>query len=270
MKMTPGLKVHILECGAHGTDIEQLLGSPKYRASRMNHNPPAMWASCSLHSVLIEHPGGTILWDTTTSRNWEKEWVGTELADVIPYDQVTEEQYLDSRLRQLGYETGDIDTVVLSHLHMDHAGNAKLFDNGHTRLVVHETELKEALEFDGFNIGGHIKADYEKLIFDTVKGDTEIIPGVTLLETPGHTWGTMSLQIDLPNDGTMIFTSDAIYLEETLEQRHWGTVVWDNRKWLESVDKILRVAQQTDATMVFGHDSKQLSTLRTSPDSYYS
>jgi glyoxylase-like metal-dependent hydrolase (beta-lactamase superfamily II) len=268
--MTNDLKVYILECGAMGTDMEQLLGSPKYRASSTDHHKPATWVSAASHAVLIEHPGGTILWDATPSRDWQTDWAGTGLDDVIPYDQVAEHQYLDSRLRQHGYETGDIDQVILSHLHMDHAGGAKMFDNGHTQLLVNEIELTEAMAFDGFFSGGHIKSDYESLTFQTVTGDVEIVPGVTLLETPGHTWGTMSLKVDLPNDGTMIFTSDAVYLEETLEQRHWGSVVWDNRAWLQSVDKLVAIAEKENATMVFGHDAGQMATLRHGPDAYYS
>ncbi|WP_285362892.1 N-acyl homoserine lactonase family protein [Microbacterium sp. LMC-P-041] len=268
--MTNGIKVHILECGAMGTDIEWLLCSPKNRASRTDRHKPATWLSVATHAVLIEHPEGTILWDATPSRDWETEWAGSGLDEMAPYDQVEEHQYLDSRLRQLGYETGDIDQVILSHLHMDHAGGAKLFDNGHTRLVVNETELTEALAFDGFFSGGHIKRVYEGLTFDTVSGDVEIVPGVTLLETPGHTWGTMSLKVDLPNDGPMIFTSDAVYLEESLEQRHWGSAVWDNRAWLRSVDRLVAIAEKENATMVFGHDAAQMATLRHGPDAFYS
>lgn len=268
--MNNNLKVHILECGAMGSDMEQMVGSPKYRATRQDHSRPSTWVSVASHAVLIEHPGGTILWDSSVNRNWETEWAGTGLTDIIPYDQVTEEQYLDSRLRQLGYETGDIDQVILSHLHMDHAGDAKLFDNGHTQLIVNETEWREARAFDGFFSGGHIKADYENLDFQTVSGDIEIVPGVSLIETPGHTWGMMSLMVDLPNDGPIIFTSDAVYLEESLEQRHWGAVVWDNRAWLSSVDKLLALQEKTGAMMVFGHDSQQIATLRTSPGSFYS
>lgn len=267
---TSGMRVHILDCGAMGTDSEQLIGSGKYRGSRHDHNPPATWLSAAVHAVLIEHPEGTLLWDTTVSRNWETEWAGTGLDDVIPYDQVEEHQYLDSRLRALGYETGDIDQVVLSHLHMDHAGNAKFFDNGHTALYVNETELTEAKAIPGFFAGGHIKADFETLPFQTFSGDTEILPGVTLLEVPGHSWGTTAMQVDLPNDGTIIFTSDAIYLEETIEQRHWGSVVWDNRAWYRSVDKLLAIAEKTDAQLVFGHDAAQMGALRTSEHGYYS
>ncbi|CAG7619474.1 N-acyl homoserine lactonase family protein [Leucobacter soli] len=264
------LKVHVLECGAMGTDIEQLIGSPKYRALAHNHHRERVWASCQLHAVLIEHPGGLILWDTASSREWETEWEGTGLKEVIPYDQVAEEQYLDSRLKQIGFELEQIDTVVLSHLHMDHAGNAKLFDRDGTRFIVNQAELDGAMGFDGFFQGGHIKNDYQHIDFETVTGDVELIPGVKLLEVPGHSFGQMALQVDLPKDGTMIFTSDAVYLEETIEQRHWGSVVWDNRAWLNSLDKILKIRDETDATLVFGHDSGQMTQLRTGAGNYYS
>jgi N-acyl homoserine lactone hydrolase len=268
--MTNAMKVHVLDCGAMGTDMEQLLGAPPYRASRHDHHKAATWISASLHTVLIEHPEGLLLWDTAVNRNWEQTWAGTGLDDIIPYDEVVEAQYLDSRLRQLGYEANDIDTVIFSHLHMDHAGNAKLFNNGHTRLLCHEEELAGATSFTGANLGGHIKAEYDGLKFDTVRGDTEILPGITLYETPGHTWGQMSLRLDLDHDGPMIFTSDAIYLSQTIEHRHWGAGVFDNRAWLASVDKILGIAERDNATLVFGHDSAQLKSLRLSPDGYYS
>lgn len=44
-------------------------------------------------------------------------------AGLLPYDNVCEDEYLDSRLKQLGLAPGDIDFVVFSHLHFDHAGS---------------------------------------------------------------------------------------------------------------------------------------------------
>ena len=51
----------------------------------------------------------------------------TGLQDFFPYEKVSDDEHLDSRLKQLGLAPGDIDYVVLSHLHFDHAGNVKLF-----------------------------------------------------------------------------------------------------------------------------------------------
>ena len=147
---------------------------------------------------------------------------------------------------------------------------AKMFDHSGTKLIVNQAEIDGAMAFDGFFSGGHIKNDYENLTFETVSGDTELIPGVELLEVPGHSFGQMAMKVDLPNDGTMIFCSDSIYLEESIEQRHWGSVVWDNREWLASLDKLLKIRDETDATLVFGHDSAQMTQLRTGVGNYYS
>lgn len=267
--MRDGLRLSILDCGAMHADKSVVLRSTESPASSDDQRPPGPRVALPSIAVLIEHPEGTLLWDAGIGRDWERDWAGTGLADVVPYEDVDEHRYLDSRLRQRGYETGDIDTLVLSHLHMDHVGCAKLFDNGHTDLIVHEAEWRGASAFDGLFSGGHIKADYAHLPFRTVTGDTELLPGVHVLETPGHTWGTMSLYVDLPEDGPMIFTSDSIYLEESITDRNWGSAVWDSRAWLASVDKILALRDRTRATVVYGHDSRQMSMLRTGDAAYY-
>ena len=79
------------------------------------------------HAVLVDTPEGKLLWDTSCPRNWEQRWAPTGLQDFFPYEKVSDDEHLDSRLKQLGLAPGDIDYVVLSHLHFDHAGNVKLF-----------------------------------------------------------------------------------------------------------------------------------------------
>lgn len=265
------MKVHILSNGAMGCDLAWLLLSPgRVMATRHEPDRPSTWFSCAIHTVLIEHPDGTILWDTAAPRDWETRWVPTGLHEYFPYDQVTEEQYLDSRLRQLNLEPGDIDTVVLSHLHFDHAGNAKAFQGTGARLVVHADERDGAFGIEGAFAGAHLKADYDGLEFETVKGDTELVPGVTLLEVPGHTWGTMALRVDLPDSGTLVFANDAIYMRESYGPPPVGAaIVWDNRKWLASVEKIRGIAERTGGTVIFGHDPEQLTQLRLAPDAHY-
>lgn len=91
-----------------------------------------------------------------------------------------------------------------------------------------------------------------------------------MIDTPGHTWGTMSLRVDLPS-GTKIFTSDAVYLTES-----WGpppigaAIVWDSVRWLESVEKLRRIAEETNAEVIFGHDPKQAETLPFAPEGHFS
>ena len=264
-------KVHVLDCGALHGDLANLLLAPaKVMATRQNPNRSSTWIEAPTHAVLVEHPEGRLLWDTSCPRDWEQRWAASGMNDFFPYDAASEEQYFDNRLRQLNLQPSDVDILVISHLHFDHAGNVRTFQDSGARLVVHEDEANGAFGFEGPFRGAHIKADYEGLDFETVSGDTEILPGVTLLSTPGHTWGTMSLQVDLPDSGTMIFTSDAIYLRDSYGPPPVGAaIVWDNQAWLRSVEKIRGIAERTNATLVFGHEAEQRKELKYAPDAYY-
>lgn len=262
---------HVLACGTMHCDLTWLLLQPgRAITSRANTAKPAEWITCPTHAVLIEHPEGKILWDTSCPRDWETRWAPTGFQEFFPYDNVSDNEYLDARLRQLGMESGDIDIVIMSHLHFDHAGNLRTFADAGTRLICNDKEYEFANGFDGLFKGAHLKTDYEGIRFELVSGDIEIVPGVTVLETPGHTPGCMSLQVDLTDSGTMIFTSDAVYMKASYGPPPVGAaIVWDNQAWLRSVEKLRGIAERTDATLVFGHDPDQINELRVAPEGSY-
>jgi N-acyl homoserine lactone hydrolase len=128
--------------------------------------------------VLVDTPDGKLLWDTSCPRDWETRWAPTGLHEFFPYDEVAEEQYLDSRLAALGVAPEQIDYVLMSHLHFDHAGNVRNFAGTGAKLICSAQEKEFALGFDGPFTGAHLKSDYEGLDFQTVSGDEEILPGV--------------------------------------------------------------------------------------------
>ena len=259
------IKVSILDCGAMTADLTWLLLKPgRSIRPRQLRDQPTEWATVPTHCVLVETPDGTLLWDTSCPRDWEERWGPTGLQDFFPYEKVSEEEYLDSRLEQLGIGTDKIDYVVLSHLHFDHCGNAGMFKDTDAKLVCSDVEKDFAFGFDGPFTGAHLKADYENLTWETVSGDTEFLPGVTLLQTPGHTPGTMSMQVDLPDSGTMIFTSDAVYMGESYGPPAVPAAIVNNmEQFFASVEKVRDVAERTDATVVFGHDAEQIQQLKT-------
>ncbi|WP_406404995.1 N-acyl homoserine lactonase family protein [Streptomyces sp. NBC_00879] len=265
-------KVHVLDCGAMSCDLTWLLLKPgRTLRSRADRGRPVDWYPCTTHAVLVETPEGTLLWDTSCPRDWESRWEPTGLQEFFPYDRVSEEQYLDARLGQLGVSPDQLDYVVLSHLHFDHAGNVRMFAEAGARLVCHADEKRFAFGYEGAFTGAHLKADYEGLDFETVTGDTEILPGVTLIETPGHTPGTMAMNVDLPETGSMIFTSDAVYLGDSYGPPAIpAAIVNDLTAWYASVEKIRGLAERLDATVIFGHDAEQLRSLRLAPHGFYS
>lgn len=269
--MAKGTKVSIIPMGAMHADITWLLLKPGVAMRpRQAIDTPSPWVEVPTHCVLVDTPDGRLLWDTSCPADWEERWGPTGLQDFFPYDAVSDEELFESRMKQLGLAANDVDMVVLSHLHFDHAGNAQFFKDSSAKLVVSKAEKDFAQNFEGPFNGAHLKVDYEGLEFDTVEGDTEILPGVTLLQTPGHTVGTMSMQVELEDTGTMIFTSDAVYMGDS-----YGTpaipagIVANLEDWFTSVEKLKGIQEKTDATMVFGHDAEQIHQLRTMPDGSY-
>lgn len=71
------------------------------------------------------------------SSQLEQRWEPTGLQDCFPYDAIGEDDYFEVHLAQLGLESTDIDIVVLSHPHFDHAGNLQLFKAGGARVICH-------------------------------------------------------------------------------------------------------------------------------------
>jgi len=118
--MATGTTVSILPCGAMTADLTWLLLAPgRAIRNRQNKHLPAEWVDVPTHCVLVDTPDGKLLWDTSCPRDWETRWAPTGLQDFFPYEKVSDDEYLDSRLKQIGVAPGDIDYVVLSHLHFD-------------------------------------------------------------------------------------------------------------------------------------------------------
>ena len=271
MPKTDKIKVTILPTGTMHADLTWLLIDPSRMANRSQPTKQKDWVPVPTHVVYIEHPSGKkLLWDAGVPRDWETRWAPPGIAEVFPVDTVTEDMWLDSRLTQLNIEPSDIDYLLLSHLHLDHAANAQWWRDTDTKIIVDEEERKGAFSFDGYNLGAHIKSDYDGLTLDTINEDTEVLPGVTLLRAPGHTWGTLALQIDLADAGTMIFASDSLYLKESYGPPPIAAgIVYDTVAWFKSVEKIRAIEEKTNATIVFGHSAGQLDELRLGPDNYY-
>jgi N-acyl homoserine lactone hydrolase len=70
--MATSTTVSILPCGAMTADLTWLLLAPN-RAIRNRHNKnlPAEWVDVPTHAVLVDTPGGKLLWDTSCPRDWE-------------------------------------------------------------------------------------------------------------------------------------------------------------------------------------------------------
>jgi glyoxylase-like metal-dependent hydrolase (beta-lactamase superfamily II) len=133
---------------------------------------------------------------------------------------------LIERLRSAGIQPDDIDTVILSHGHDDHTGGntdhegRPVFRNA--RYVMHRqewdywmsnpslSELPINQDFKEAILGGirkHILPIRDR--FEVVAGDAEVVPGITIMPTYGHTPGHVALDI-ASEDRHLFFIGDSI------------------------------------------------------------
>jgi glyoxylase-like metal-dependent hydrolase (beta-lactamase superfamily II) len=101
---------------------------------------------------------------------------------------------LEDGLKPFGITPADIDIVILTHLHFDHVALAHKFKKA--TFIVQQREIDFVKTPHPFLIMDYNYEYFKDLKFHIVDGDKEIIPGVKVLLTPGHTYGGQSVQIE--------------------------------------------------------------------------
>lgn len=235
-------------------------------ATRSEPNPDLTMAPEPIYNLVIDHPAGTILWDTgahpaAADGHWPE-----ELFDAFPLETAAEHS-LASDLSAAGWHIEDIDFVVQTHLHMDHAGGLYNFDGSDVPVLVHEAELQYAYFSMATDDGsaGYLRADFDHdLQWDIVHLEREQrFEDVELIHLPGHTPGVLGLLVHLP-DESVIFTSDLVNVRENYRaERPLGAgLMWNHQAWYESIRRVKDLERRHDATVVFGHDADQFPEIR--------
>jgi glyoxylase-like metal-dependent hydrolase (beta-lactamase superfamily II) len=143
---------------------------------------------------------------------------------------------LPDLLAEAGLRFADMAAVVFTHLHMDHVGWAATRDASgephvtfpDVRHFVAERELS-FWEAPPASVGAHHKEAFGSCIVpllradlvETVDGDAEFLPGVSLVPTPGHTPGHSSVM--LRSEGqTIVIAGDVFHCPAQVEQPAWS------------------------------------------------
>ncbi len=102
-----------------------------------------------------------------------------------------------------------------------------------------------------------------------VEKDRDIAPKVKLITLPGHSPGLLGLVVELKNHGMLIFPSDAIYTRANFgPPARLSGIVYDSLSFLESIEKVRRLAKDRDAKVMYPHDMEFFRTLRKAPAWY--
>ncbi|HHV75635.1 MAG TPA: N-acyl homoserine lactonase family protein [Thermoanaerobacterium sp.] len=266
------MKVYILDNGYLSCDENQMVAMATV-GTASNQTPSHHWIKIPVYCVLIDHPGGKILFDTGCPPEAMNGYWPKGLCEAFPYT-FTEEQRMENQLKRIGLTPQDIDTVVLSHMHLDHAGNLRLFQNA--QVYVHRKDFELGLLMthrnpDPNSHGAYIKADLEvPAQFNLVDEDFELVPGVEVVTLPGHTPGVLGLVIHLQKSGTLIFPMDAVY-----ERRNYGPparlsgIVYDSISFIQSIEKVRKLARKYNGRVMFSHDMEFfVNEMKKAPEYY--
>jgi len=212
---------------------------------------------------LVRASDATILFDTGLS---PRAVPGLLRAD--PLARFAEEDLLVHRLESLALEPKDVDLVVLSHLHFDHAGGADIFAS--SELIVQKDEYAYAHYPAQFFASFYYRKNFDlpRYRWRLLDGDAELVPGVTVLRSDGHTPGHQSLLVDLPETGPVILAGDCCYWQRSIDEELPPGVVWDPTRAMHSIKRLKTIARLTGGRIFPSHDPAFWARAIKAPDAY--
>jgi N-acyl homoserine lactone hydrolase len=154
---------------------------------------------------------------------------------------------IEESLRALGVAPEQVDGLFFTHLHWDHMQNLDLFPNA--TIYVHPAELEYAKGRADWATMRYVGAALAERKVETVTEGDEIEPGVCVLDTPGHTGGSMSLVVDTA-EGTVGIVGDALPNARMALRRKPYLIFADERAAEASGEKIVSQCQ----ILYCGHD----------------
>lgn len=265
------MKIYILDHGHLECDSNQIVAMSTV-GTLENPTPNLKWIKVPVYQVLIDHPEAKILFDTGCHPDAMKGYWPENLRKIFPYF-YSEEQRIENQLGSIGLKPRDVDIVVQSHMHLDHAGNLHLFK--HAPVYVHRQDFMYGLTLthtnpDPATHGAYIKAELEvPCNFQLVDEDFELLPGINIITLPGHTPGVLGLVLKLKKSGTFIFPADAIYTSGNYgPPGKFSGIVYDSLAFMKSIEKVRQIAKRENAKVIFGHDWDLYQALKKAP-AYY-
>jgi len=195
--------------------------------------------------------------------------------------------YVLKALSKEGIRPEDIEMVVYTHLHNDHAANCGLFTNA--KIIFQKDEWQNLLDPLPAQ---KVRKDYDPDLIDELRsancikvdGDIELTDGVKLYKTPGHTVGSQSVAVNT-NKGVVVLVGDLLtsyisafpYLKEIMDmegRKHPipaapeafgqgipGGITYDFYSFYASLNKVKTIASRYEPGFIIpGHETSLVLT----------
>ncbi|KAB7665887.1 quorum-quenching N-acyl homoserine lactonase AiiA [Bacillus sp. B1-b2] len=224
---------------------------------------PGKLVTLQIWSYLLETKDGPILIDTGMPESFIENpgYFNNTAYEGLFLPDMRKEDHIVSVLNKIGYKQNDIQAIISSHLHMDHAGGNPLFPN--TPIYVQQAELDVAIGNEAY---APPECTQNGLNYRAINGDYELLPGIQLLSTPGHTPGHQSILVTTKHSGPILLTIDLAYTKENYEEEV-PFATFDPQLANDSIRRIKTLMAEIHPTHIFyGHDLTQANTQKAYPD----
>lgn len=207
------------------------------------HPEHATFEPFPVHAWVVRHPEGNVLLDTGIGAGHEliDEWYRPEVTSLI------------DALAAVRLEIADIAVVVLSHLHFDHCGQQGMLG---APVYVQAAEHEAAL------VPRYTVAEWAAVPRDRLRlvdGEEQILDGVRLLPTPGHTPGHQSVVIEA-GDERVVLAAQCAYRASELRSGLPGATNLHDHSWHDAArDSLDRIRSLAPLIAHLSHDPELIS-----------
>jgi glyoxylase-like metal-dependent hydrolase (beta-lactamase superfamily II) len=257
-------RIHALDAGSQKLDggamfgvVPKPLWQKRIPADDRNRIPLA------LRCLLVETPDALVLIDNGVGNKESEKFHG--IYGIENASATGAHTQLEDAIAAAGFSSDDIDIVIDTHLHFDHAGGNTFVDaDGHVRLAFGRARYTvQRGEWEWAHVRNErISASYLPHNFDPVEaagrydfvdGRADIVPGVSVLPTPGHT----------PHHQSVVLRSDgqtACYLADIVPTSAHLPLPWimgydvEPLVTLETKRSLLERAKREQWLLIFEHD----------------
>jgi glyoxylase-like metal-dependent hydrolase (beta-lactamase superfamily II) len=258
------LRIHALQAGGQQLDggamfgvVPKALWERRIPADARNRIPLGM------RCLLVEHPDGLVLFDTGIGNKEDQKFLDIYgIEATVPGHRTM----LDAALAAAGFSAADVRVVINTHLHFDHAGGNTVVDAAgqvvpafpNARYLVHAGEMHYATHTNERTAASYFPRNWDALRasgqLELVEGEAELLKGIRMRPTPGHT----------PHHQSIVLTSageTAVYLGDVCPTASHVPLAWimgydvEPLVTLESKRALWREAVAGGWLVIFEHDA---------------